>query len=259
MQNASIFPPVDSEVSIKEYFRQSHSLLDSQLESYICLSPLLRWPKYLQLNQFPNFLGKDPPEDPLIVDITDKQIKLLVEQGYPIDRMNNLTWKEVISDLGFKDVYYLYHALNNMFFYKQLSDETLKQDCLNLHRYLVENNINFPDEGGIPDFYKPLFIESFKLFKYETLSATDFFGDDLENFSIDDMLRNFKVNKKLNLQFYVASLFTEDLSMSYTGPMDCYFSILTASKKRIERILEKYNFEGFYADESTTCRWGLGD
>lgn len=249
MDNNIITPPIDSEEPIKEYFRK----YGAELDSYICLSPFLKWPEHLVLNQFPAS-NSVKHLDPQLLEASEKETRLLLKQGYAQDKKNNLSWEEIIFVLGFKDFQYLYQALIYMFS-ENLSDEVLRDDCEKLKQYLEKNNISIPGEGSFPEVYKPLFKKSFKLFGYTSIYVADCFGFNLVYLSVDDLLMANK--KKVSFRNY--SYFSEDLSLSYTGPMDSYFSILTASKDRIETILEKYHFEGFYADDSTTCRWGLDD
>lgn len=200
-----------------EYIRSYFKRYNEDLEAYICLSPFLK---------------------------RDECTKALL-------------WKDIVRALDFKNISYLHKILLESPSFEGIFGEKYKSDCIKFKDYLNDNKIDEPYLGDFPDIYERYFVESFQMFNYTKICFSDAWGlERIGESNVDEVLNLLDKDKNIIVgSSFVHSYFSKDQKVSYTSPSDSYFCILSASEEYISKIIDKYCFEGFFADKHTTCIW----
>ena len=129
----------------------------------------------------------------------------------------------------------------------------LREECLIIRKNVEEKiNILFPSEGIFPTILNNLFFDSLIFLDYDKVCISDEFAINPECLRLKKDISVLDFNMPI---YQIRSIFTEDAKIAYTTHFDTFFTMLCSDKKTVEKIVTKYNFEGFYCDENTTVYW----
>lgn len=131
-----------------------------------------------------------------------------------------------------------------------IKKELANGDCATCLNELIENhNIIPPPEGDLPPLLENRIYEAFKSIGYKWLWVGDEFGTERKLYWIDDLIEKDLIPSH-------GCIFTHDHSMLVTTHWDSHCSFLCSSKKKIKKIIEENDFEGFFCTENTEVYWG---
>lgn len=169
-----------------------------------------------------------------------------------------LSWQQIAQQIRIDNLRYFHPLIWQASEGRNKTDPAIQADGLKLKQYLQSQNIDYPYCGDFPSISEPLFLQSFLDCGVQQIYVGDEFAESGKYFQVQDLLNepDRVVEAKANVY---RTFCAADNSMAYTAPWDSFFVLLTAVPERIELILEKYGFEGFWADDSTDCFWGFGE
>ncbi|MDZ5472322.1 DUF2711 family protein [Bacillus sp. 31A1R] len=195
------------------------------------------------------FIFFHPFIKPVTIDLD-----LFTPETYPdkfqvIKNCEMVTWKEFLALSGMKSYEELDIGLRTSILglKKKYENKKLMEiiDIASKKYSLVP-----PSEGHLPDILINKLLEAIKREKYDWIWVGDEFGTERKLEYIDDLIN----------QDTLAShnLFTHDHSILITTHWDSHFSMICSDdKKKIDRIIQTCNLDGFYCDDSTEIYWSI--
>ena len=239
MSKNIILPPDNCTNNILEYFQRYN------LKPYVCLHPFIKLPNWVNYSDY-------------YVDHYDNGAVGLIMKKlflYRKDIANQISWEDVISEMGFSSISYLNEVLLSDAEEISRSDRfdfnKLKIDAERLSSWLESQNILSPFGSVIPIEYESSILKSMLEEGYETALFSDEFGSDITTiilkpylFSLENNLENFDVNFR--------SICTHDLKITYTVLSDTFFTVLAAEENMLNNIISRHKFDGIYPTRKMT-------
>jgi len=216
-----IIQPPELSYPIMEYYENSFEAI------YLILNPFMLIPKHIDV-----YDGKHD----------------IIRKKYVLDNAKKISWEEVVKNKRALD-YILHKYLQGRIDERRFSDfEGVHYDNEEIFGYLESQNIYTPLEGGFSELLENDFLRSLLDFAYEEVYVCN-------EFLSKSKLIN--VREQINDNYIIMGeiLCTPDEKIVYGAYWDGYFTLLLSEKKIIEKIVKKYNFEGFYCTKDTTIRW----
>jgi len=158
------------------------------------------------------------------------------------------TWQEVATLLG------LPHRgeLNRLLLMSIGAIRNLRPGAVEtFRRRLKERNLRMPDEGELSELLIDDCLLSIQAQGFEEVIVGDEFGGRRTVHRIDALLDN----EYPYLNVAHATLFPADESQLYCVHWDSFYTFLCGSRERVETIVAKHGFEGFYAEPGTEVYW----
>lgn len=165
--------------------------------------------------------------------------------------VQGISWNEVISLCGFKDIGHLDIALRNMIggLNKKYHNDA---DKAKLDQICKLNNLIIPPEGNFSELLLDNMLSAAMEMGHEWIYIGDEFGWERKLEYIQDI-----INNKVKVNFHHESWYTTKNEILYTTHWDSHFTLLCSDKETVGKILSHYPFEGFYCNEETEVYWSL--
>jgi hypothetical protein len=185
-----------------------------------------------------------------------------VENDYPDKtsvcmNFDKVLWLDILRECDFEDFDRLDIALRN-WIGGLVAKHQNPMDVEKLKRVCKKFNIIEPNEGRFQDCLIDNMISSIKELGYDRIVFGDEWGDKQEAVLITELeSKNNDYNELLD--FEPNNVFTEDHKILYTVHWDSHFTLLCSDTFTIKGIVDKFQFEGFYAIEETEIYWSVKD
>jgi hypothetical protein len=162
-----------------------------------------------------------------------------------------LSWSEILDISGLETIKRLDVALRTSIggLKKQLEnqeDAEILQTVSEMH-YLIE-----PAEGRFHELLIDDMMKALEYLGHDQVLIGDEFGEEKNLVSTHDVIEN-KVNPGPDRR----NLYTHKNEILFTIHWDSFFTMLCSDRQTIEKILEKYPFEGFFCDKTTEIYWSV--
>ncbi len=166
-------------------------------------------------------------------------------------------WSDIVKECNFEGFDKLDIALRNWIgglvakYQNPIDVHKLKNFCENF-------NIIEPSEGSFQDCIINNMISSFKELGYKKIIFGDEWGEKQKDIFISELESR---NNELDvfLEFMPNNMFTEDKKILYSVHWDSHFTLLCSDTKTVKNIINKFSFEGFYANDKTEIYWSVKD
>lgn len=158
-------------------------------------------------------------------------------------------WQEFLSLSGIKSVRHLDIGLRTGIsgLKEKHADEQLAE---RVFAVCEEHRLIPPTEGFLPELLINDLLGAVKKEGYEWLWVGDEFCTERKLEYIDDLITGDMMERN--------NLFTHDQSLLITTHWDSHFSMICSNDgKRLERIVQNCNLEGFYCDDRTEIYWSV--
>nr|WP_262370598.1 DUF2711 domain-containing protein [Sutcliffiella horikoshii] len=160
-----------------------------------------------------------------------------------------VTWKEFLVLSGMKSFEELDIGLRTRILglKKEYENKEFKEI---INTVIEKENLLPPTEGMLPELLINNLLGAIKKEKYDWIWVGDEFGTERKLEYIDDLIDQDTLARH--------NLFTHDNSILITTHWDSHFSMICSDdKKKIDRIIERCNLEGFYSDDYTEIYWSV--
>jgi hypothetical protein len=162
-----------------------------------------------------------------------------------------VSWAELLNLSGLVDINRLDIALRNSI--HGLNKIHSNDIDLNILRNTIEiNNLIEPGEGHFSELLIDDMLNALKDIGHEWIYVGDEHGFERKIEYIQDIIDN-----KLPIGRGHENWYTTMNEVLYTTHWDSHFTFLCSDKKTVDKILEKYPFEGFYCGPDTEIYWSL--
>ncbi|WP_424237750.1 DUF2711 family protein [Bhargavaea ginsengi] len=158
-------------------------------------------------------------------------------------------WQEFLSLSGIKSVRQLDIGLRTGIsgLKEKYADEQLAE---RVFAVCAEHRLVPPTEGFLPELLINDVLGAVKKEGYEWLWVGDEFCTERKLEYIDDLITGDMMERN--------NLFTHDQSLLITTHWDSHFSMICSNdRKRLGRIVQDCNLEGFYCDDRTEIYWSV--
>ena len=184
------------------------------------------------------------------------------ENDYPdkksiVENFDKVTWLEMVQECGFEDLNRLDIALRNWIgglvakYQNQVEVDKLENVCKQFK--IIE-----PGEGRFSDCLIDEMISSVKNLGYNKIIFGDEWGKKKEALLIADIEFK-KEDFDSSIDFIPNNMYTEDKKLLYSVHWDSHFTLLCSDLETLKSIVDKYQFEGFYANNETEIYWSVKD
>lgn len=197
---------------------------------YIILHP------FMKCNDIEKFIKKEET-------LTKEQFLQLTERS--------VSWNEIISLCGFKDIKQVDRALRNMIGGLNKRHHNHEEQA-KLDQICELNNLIIPPEGNFSELLLDSMLSAIMELGHDWVYIGDEFGWERKLEYIQDI-----IDSKVKVNFLHESWYTPKNEILYTTHWDSHFTLLCSDKETIEKILSKHPFEGFYCDEETEVYWSV--
>lgn len=163
----------------------------------------------------------------------------------------SISWNEIISLCGFKDIKQVDIALRNMIGGLNKRHHNHEEQA-KLDQICELNSLIIPPEGNFSDLLINNMLKATIELGHDWIYIGDEFGHKRRLEYIQDIIDN-----KIQVNFHHESWYTPKNEVLFTTHWDSHFTLLCSDKGTIEKILSKYPFEGFYCNEKTEIYWSV--
>lgn len=163
---------------------------------------------------------------------------IIEAETYPVN------WKQVKEGAGFADYKELAEALTIKF------DKT--EGSIKLNKYVESHEILYPDEDNFVNFLVDDILHSFRFLGYEELLIGPEFPDD--NMPFNKILR-YKTDTDPSDLLYSKNIYAPDNKILFTTAFDYHHGFICSDRETIEKLIDKFQFEGFFCSQDTTTWW----
>lgn len=187
-----------------------------------------------------------------------KPVTLPLERYFSVPRLGKheiirhceaVGWQEFLSLSGINSIRHLDIGLRTVIsgLKEKHADERLAERvCAVCDEHLLIP----PTEGFLPELLINDLLGAVKKEGYEWLWVGDEFCTERKLEYIDDLITGDMMERN--------NLFTHDQSLLITTHWDSHFSMICSNdRKRLERIVQDCNLEGFYCDDCTEIYWSV--
>jgi hypothetical protein len=162
-----------------------------------------------------------------------------------------MTWKDFLILSDIENIETLDIALRNSIgglnkiFQNKISLKKLNETS-------EKHEIYHPNAGMFEYISIKSICESFVLLGFDKLIVGNEFGNEKRNLKIKKIFED-----KDEIFSTDSNLYSENNEILYTVHWDSHYTILCSNKENVERIVSKFNFEGFYCDKETDIYWSI--
>lgn len=183
------------------------------------------------------------------------------ENDYPekksiVENFDVVTWLEMSKECGFDDLSRIDIALRNWIGGLDVKHQN-PVDVERLKSVCKQFKIIEPSEGRFSEFRIDEMISSIKNLGYDQIFFGDEWGERKEALSVADI--EFKKDFDSSIDFIPNNMYTEDKKLLYTVHWDSHFTLLCSDLETVKSIVDKWQFEGFYANNETEIYWSVKD
>lgn len=158
------------------------------------------------------------------------------------------TWQEIVTLLGLSDFAQLNRLLlMSIGAIKNTDPGTVE----NFRQQLEQRHLMMSDEGELPEILIDEYLRSIRTLGFEEVVVGDEFARHRTTHRIDALLGA----EYPYLHEAHATLYPPDESLLYCSHWDSFYTFLCGSRERVDSIVSKFGFEGFWADEETRVYW----
>ncbi|WP_404346798.1 DUF2711 domain-containing protein [Sutcliffiella horikoshii] len=166
-----------------------------------------------------------------------------------INHCEKVTWKEFLALSGLKSYEEVDIGLRTRILglNKDFENKEFKEK---INTVSEKEKLVPPTEGMLPELLINNLLGAIKEEKYDWIWVGDEFGTERKLEYINDLIEQDTLARH--------NLFTHDNSILITTHWDSHFSMICSDdKKKLDRILERCNLEGFYCDDDTEIYWSV--
>jgi hypothetical protein len=162
-----------------------------------------------------------------------------------------LSWQDFIKLSGIENINRLDIALRNSIW--GLNNKHKNDEDLGLFNNATEKySLIPPGEGDFSDILINEMLEALLFLGYDWIFVGDEFGHERKLQYIQDI-----IDDEVEVNYHHENWYTPKNEILYTTHWDSHFTMLCSDKRTVEKILEKYPFEGFYCKPDTEIYWSI--
>lgn len=161
-----------------------------------------------------------------------------------------VSWSDILLQSDIKDINQLDIALRSSILGLSERPEN-KQDAKYIVDFTNENNLIRPTEGLFNEVLMNDMLKALISLGHDWIFTGDEFGHERKLQYIQDIIDSNDVED------YRKNWYTTKNEVLYTTHWDSHYTMLCSDRKTVEKILEKYPFEGFYCNPDTEIFWSI--
>jgi hypothetical protein len=161
-----------------------------------------------------------------------------------------VSWDHFLEISGIKNKNELDIALRNRIL--GLADKHKNDADLSLLNHALKaNGLIAPQEGFFNEILRDNMLKTLLGLGHYWIFDGDEFGFERKLIFIEDVIDNVAAN------LFYKNWYTPQNEILYTTHWDSHFTILCSTKQNVEKILQKFPFEGFYCNSKTEVYWSI--
>jgi len=177
-------------------------------------------------------------------------------ESYPskekmIECCEKIKWSEFLKMSKIKDYKELDIALRNSIHglnKKYKNDESSNK----LENALEQHKIHQPNEGLFEELLLDDMMKALLHLDFKWVFLADEFGTERKLTFIEDIIDN-----KTQVTNLHRNIYTPKSEVLYSVHWDSHFTLMSSTKNNIKKIIDLFDFEGFYCDEKTEIYWSV--
>ena len=151
-------------------------------------------------------------------------------------------WNKVKEEVGFSDFWEVDDGMKGAF--------ENPENSRKLWKYVESEEMIHPTEDYFSNFQVDDILNSFKYLGY-----TEFYtGPQFHNVGFEETKLYSIGTDPLNL-LGSQNIFAPDNKILFTTAFDLHYGFICSDRITIEKLIDKFHFEGFFCDENTTTWW----
>ncbi|KAA9346011.1 DUF2711 family protein [Adhaeribacter soli] len=192
---------------------------------------------FLSLNQVRNLTGRKFLRTRNWGNIGDIIIK---NECFPVK------WQKVKEDVGFSDFKEINDALTGAIDYPE--------NRIKLNTYIETQEMLYPEEDVFSFFQVEDILNSLKFLGYKNLIIGPEFPE-TETTRASDEITIYSTDTDPSNLLYSKNIYTSDRKILFTTAFDLHYGFICSDREIIEKLVHKFQFEGFFCDQNTMTWW----